>query len=364
MIHIAIGTKAQFIKMAPIMRRLQESGIAYNLIDLGQHSLITRDLRQEFGLKDPDVVLSGGQNVARLLQGIKWLSGLFLKGLDKSWVKDKVFRGLSGVCLIHGDTVSTLLALYLAKRAGLLVAHVEAGLRSYNIWEPFPEEIVRLVAMRFSDILFAPSAWAKDNLHKMGYGAKTILITSNTSLESTFYSLNKPKPAGLDLPAQYALVTVHRMENIFSRDRLAMVVGLIEKISQKLPIVFVQHQPTIIQLAKFGLKDRLDEVGNIRFFQILSHCHFIHLLNDAQFAVTDGGSIQEESFYLGKPCLLLRTHTERTEGLGQNVVICGFSQVVAEDFINRYDSFNRQKAGLAQVLPSAAIINDLLGRKL
>jgi len=253
MIHIAIGTKAQFIKMAPIMRRLQESSIAYNLIDLGQHSLITRDLREEFGLKDPDVVLSSGQNISRLIQGIKWSSGLFLKGLDKSWVKNKVFRGSSGICLIHGDTVSTILAMYLARRAGLLVAHVEAGLRSWDCLEPFPEELIRIITMRFSHILFAPSAWSFENLRKMGLAKRAVLLSGNTSQEASSYSLAKKAPLGLDT-RDYALVTVHRMENIFDRKRLGSVVDLVLAVSKRMPVVFVQHAPTIQRLAAYGLK--------------------------------------------------------------------------------------------------------------
>ena len=358
MIHVAIGTKAQFIKMAPIMTALQEKGVAFNLIDLGQHSMITRNLREELGLKSPDVILFSGKNIARLGQGIQWLSGFLLKGLSRNWVRRHVFQNRPGVCLIHGDTVSTLIALYLAKRAGLMVAHVEAGLRSFNILEPFPEELVRLLAMRFADILFAPSTWARNNLSKMGYGRKTVLISSNTSLEAVFSSLSKTVDLGLMLK-NYALVTVHRMENIFSRQRLEFVLKLIERIARDIPVVFVQHPPTVNQMVKFGVQDRLERMPNVTLFRILSHAHFIHLLDRCEFVVTDGGSIQEESYYLGKPCLLLRKKTERMEGVGLNVVLGECTLETAERFVREYPHLSQAREGFADIHPSREIIDHL-----
>jgi len=358
MIHVAIGTKAQFIKMAPIMVALQEKGIEFNLIDLGQHSMITRNLREELGLKSPDVTLSSGKNVARIGQGIRWLSGLLIKGLSRNWLKQHVFLNRPGVCLIHGDTVSTLIALCLAKRAGLTVAHVEAGLRSFNILEPFPEELVRLLAMRFADILFAPSAWARDNLATMGYGRKTVLISSNTSVETVFSSLSKAVDLGLGLK-NYALVTVHRMENIFSRQRLEFVLALIERIARDIPVVFVQHPPTVNQMVKFGLQERLERLRNVTLSHILSHAEFVHLLDLCEFVVTDGGSIQEESYYLGKPCLLLRKKTERMEGIGRNVVLGECTLEAAERFIREYPHLSHAREGFAGIRPSKEIIDHL-----
>ena len=312
MIHIAIGTKAQFIKMAPIMRRLQENGTPFNFIDLGQHSLITADLRQEFGIKEPDVFLSRGENVSRLSQGLSWMLKIFWKGLSSKWARENIFQGKSGVCLIHGDTVSTLLALYLAKRARIKVAHIEGGLRSFHFFEPFPEEMLRIWVMRLSDIIFVPSEWALNNLRKMGLDKKAILISANTSLEATLYSLEKKIDTGLMLD-KYCLITVHRIETIFSRTRMEVLLSLIARISQEIPVVFVQHQPTLNQLERFGLQKQLTEIKNIHFFKILSHSHFISLLSKCEFVITDGGSIQEESFYLDKSCLLLRRFTERPE---------------------------------------------------
>ncbi|MFA5363074.1 MAG: UDP-N-acetylglucosamine 2-epimerase [Candidatus Omnitrophota bacterium] len=338
MIHITIGTKAQLIKMTPILFLLKKRGIAYNLIDLGQHSLITGDLRDEFGLDAPRVCLSSGDNISTVAQGISWLMGIFIRSLSSSWIREKVFLNKGGICLIHGDTASTLLGLYLAKRGGLKVAHVEAGLRSFCWSEPFPEELIRIIAMRSSDLLFAPSKWAFENLSAMGLKNKSVLMPGNTGYETTRMSLSKAIDLHLGMK-DFCLVTFHRMENIYSRKRMLFIIGLIEQIARELPIVFVQHGSTINQLRKYKLLDRLEKMENRHYFRILSHSHFIHLLDTCRFVITDGGSIQEEAYYLGKPCLLLRKFTERDEGLNRNVVLSRFEEEKIRYFIRHSADF-------------------------
>lgn len=358
MIHIIIGTKAQLIKIFPVINGLEAKKVPFNLIDLGQHSLITRGLREEFHLKEPSTCISKGKNIAHISGGLLWLLDIFLKTLSSAWIKKNIFLNKNGICLIHGDTASTLIGLYLAKRARLKVAHIEAGLRSFCWHEPFPEEIIRVIAMRFSDILFAPSQWAFNNLVKMGLKRKALLISANTSLESTLYSLKKKIDLGLPFE-KFALVTAHRMENIFSRKRLEFIINLISKISDKLPVVFIQHPPTIHQLKRHKLQAKLDKQRNIYFYTILSHAHFINLLNACEFVVTDGGSIQEESFYLGKPCLLLRRRTERKEGLGENVALSGLSQNTIDYFVGHYSEFKREPRFSQRSLASYEIVTRL-----
>lgn len=361
MIHIAIGTKAQFIKMIPVMLELQKKNIAYNLIDLGQHSLITGELREEFKIKAPDVYLSKGRNISRLTSAFFWIIKIFLKSLSGRWVKKNIFLNKGGVCLVHGDTASTLVGLYLAKRAGLEVAHVEAGLRSFSWQEPFPEEILRVITMKFSDILFAPSQWAFDNLVKMGLADKSVKLSANTGWQTTFISLSKQVDLGLGLD-KFCLITFHRMENIFSRGRLLLIIGVIEEISKIMPVVFVQHAPTLHRLKKTGLDKRLAKIENLRYYKILKHSQFIHLIDNSAFVMTDGGSIQEECSYLGKPCLLLRRHTERAEGLGENALLSNLDLSLMRHFIAHYSEFNRQPDQItAQGKASEEIITFLKG---
>ncbi len=359
MIHIAIGTKAQFIKMAPIMHVLAAKGLPYNLIDLGQHSEITDKLRLEFGLKNPDVRLGEGGDANTVLTGLNWGGGVIKKGFLKYQAKKNIFLNQKGICLIHGDTASTLLALYFAKIAGIKTAHIEAGLRSFNYLEPFPEEVIRMAVMKYSDMLFAPSKWSFENLKRMGLGEKAYLLPANTSLESARYSLNKKQPLGLDLE-KFALVTVHRMENIFFKRRLEYVIDLIAKASCDLPVVFIRHAPTIARLKKSGLQERLNGIKNVHFLNITSHAHFIHLLDKSEFVVTDGGSIQEEAFYLNKPCFLLRQYTEREYGLGGNAVLSKFSYPARDAFLKTYQDFKRKTDIDFTLKPSEEILNRIL----
>lgn len=360
MIHIAIGTKAQCIKMAPIMRLLAQKGIVYNFIDLGQHALITEHMRHEFELKEPDVRLAGGSNVASLRQGFNWMGRVVSRGFDSRRLRREVFCDASGVCLVHGDTVSTLLAVYLAKRAGIAVAHVEAGLRSFDIRDPFPEELVRIAVMRCADVLCAPSAWAFDNLRRMGLVKRAVLIPGNTSFEAVKYSMAKPAPAVLPAPG-YAVCTVHRMETIFSRQRMQYIVEVIARIAAQRPVVFVQHQPTLRQLVRFGLQEKLASIPGVSFHSILSHTHFVHLIAGCEFLITDGGSIQEESYYLDKPCLVLRRHTERQEGLGENVMLSQLSPQAVDRFLREYSAL-RRTADVPVSEPSAGIVRCLQER--
>mgnify|MGYP001567635176 CR=1 FL=1 len=384
MIHIVIGTKAQLIKMVPILKGLKERKIGFNLIDLGQHSLITQDLREEFDLDDPDYFLFKGKNISTLKQAALWVIKIFFKSLAVSWIKKELFLNKDGVCLIHGDTVSTLIGLYLAKRAKLKIAHIEAGLRSFCWREPFPEEIFRVIAMRFSDILFAPSQWAFNNLENMGFKNKAILIPGNTGQESAQISASRKiafsdnllrfsvvgkvyntfpyhKKTRLDLEMDnFCLFTFHRIENILFKRRLGLAVKILLKISSRMPVIFIPHPPTLNSLRKTGLINRLQGIKNIHYHKILSHGQFLGLLEKCSFVVSDGGSIQEEAFYLGKPCLLLRKRTERKEGLGENAILSNLDQDKIDFFLNHYASFQRKAVSLNVPGPSAKIIEKLL----
>ncbi len=360
MIHVAIGTKAQLIKMAPVLWGLKRRQIVFNLVDLGQHALITRDLRNEFGLDEPHVCLGKDRNIATVASALRWLGGIGLKSLAcGSHLKKKLFQNQGGVCLIHGDTISTLVGLYLAKRSGLQVAHIEAGLRSFCWREPFPEETVRLLAMRFSDILFAPSGWAFDNLARMGLKKKAVLLSSNTGQETVAFSLAKSS-ASSPPEVPFCLATVHRLENIFSKKRLLYIIELLERVTSFMPVVFILHEPTMRSLRRFGLTAKVEAITRLSSLKIVSHRQFVGLLHQCGFVITDGGSVQEEACYLGTPCLLLRRYTERTEGLGANAVLSRFDQSKTSHFINHYTEFRMPPRRVPDIPASEMIVDTLL----
>lgn len=342
MIHIFVGTKAQFIKMAPIMKELDRRGIHYNFIDAGQHGDLTGDLRRQFGLREPDVRLRPVRdNINTLGRAVNWTTkSLGEIVFARREIYQRIFFREPGICLIHGDTLTTLLALLYAKRCGIKVAHIEAGLRSYRLFDPFPEEIIRLIAMRYSDVLFAPSDWAAENLCRMGYREKTVNAGGNTIAEAVRYAVQNLHPDRRP-KKPHVVVTVHRVETIFSRRRMTRVVSLLERIADERKVLFVLHDPTRRQLTRFGLDKRLGQHDSIQMLPLQGYFTFVNLLAGADFIVTDGGSIQEESYFLNVPCLIMRTKTERLEGLGQNVVLAGFDEEKIDHFLQTFTALRR-----------------------
>ena len=158
MIHVLIGTKAQYIKTAPLLRLMDEEGVSYRLVDTGQHAAISATMRANLDIREPDVFIGGQRDVTTIPQAIVWAARLGMRLFSKAKLRDEIFAGQAGVCVVHGDTPSTLITAAMAKRAGLALAHLESGVRSHRLTHPFPEEIIRLLVMRMGTLLFAPKS--------------------------------------------------------------------------------------------------------------------------------------------------------------------------------------------------------------
>lgn len=194
-VYVLIGTKAQYIKTAPLLRIMQARQLDYVLIDTGQHAEFNQRLRRDLEIKEPDVLLADGGNIKTVGSAMRWFARqIFMIFFGLKHLGQRVFFKGQGICVIHGDTLSTLIGLVLAKRAGQKVAHIESGLRSYNLFKPFPEEIIRIICMHWSDLLFAPSDWARSNLRKMGIRGDVVNTGQNTSIEALYFSLEKRPP--------------------------------------------------------------------------------------------------------------------------------------------------------------------------
>jgi UDP-N-acetylglucosamine 2-epimerase (non-hydrolysing) len=360
MIHFFIGTKAQFIKMAPMMVEMNNRGLPYRYIDSGQHADLTQSLRKTFGIREPDISLNhSAGSIVSITEAFKWYLGLRWKSLtNRRWLKREVFPE-GGVCMIHGDTLSTLLGMNMAANADLKIAHVEAGLRSFNIFSPFPEELIRIRCMEKSDILFAPSDEAMSNLRQMQLAEKAIRVNGNTVVDALRLTTGKPVPVNIS-EKPFALATCHRLETIARKDRLTKVVDLLNRVAKVMSVLFVIHQPTSKYLERFGLVQLLNP--NIKKVSMLDYDEFTSVERVASIILTDGGSMQEECSYLNKPCLILRKTTERSDGLDKNAVLWKFDNSIAESFMNKYSA-----APLAELdnlpNPSAEIIDALLRLK-
>lgn len=356
MVHFFIGTKAQFIKMAPVMIEMRNRGIAFRYIDSGQHAQLTRSLRKVFGLSEPDVNLYGkNQDVVSLTSAIGWIFKLGWAWLvRRKWLREHVFAG-GGICLIHGDTLSTLFGMKMAKAAGLKIGHVEAGLRSFCIWHPFPEELIRIYCMKRCDILFAPSEEARGNLEAMKVRGSVVKVDGNTVVDAL--RLMEDIPATIKIPERpFALVTCHRLETITRQKRLQQVVSLLNRLAERIQVLFVVHAPTLKYLKKFRLREQINP--NIRILPMQNYLNFVALLKSAKLVLTDGGSIQEECAYLNKPCLILRKRTERPDGLGQNAILWGFDDSVVERFLAKANLLSPVDTSQWS-RPSEEIVNEL-----
>lgn len=360
-IHVFIGTKAQLIKMGPVMRALQDRGIPYRFIHSGQHQETMQDLVANFGIQPPDVILHAGRDITGIVQMLFWALKILLRSLFRpEWLWGSREKGY---VLNHGDTFSTLLGTVLARCHGHQAVHVESGLRSFNWFHPFPEEIVRVVTMRLSTLAYAPGAWAAGNL--AGRRCEVVDTVQNTLLDSTRQHLSAPPRPGLRPEGAYGVVSVHRFENIFDGKRLAWIVDQLVAASRRHHLLFILHKPTRIKLEQAGLLARLEACPGIELRPRYDHIDFLHLVDGAGFVITDGGSNQEECHYLGKPCLILRARSERLEGLEgpqANALLSRYDTALIDGFLADPAAWRRPSLLAGDLSPSRAIVDDLAGR--
>ncbi len=336
------------------MKELQQRGVPYNFIISGQHQETMDSLRYNFGLKEPDVVLYRGPDIVSVGQMIIWSIKIIIKCLKN---KSEIFQNDKiGIVINHGDTFTTLLGAIMARIAGLKNGHLESGLRSFNFFHPFPEELTRWLVFHMTDYYFCPGDWALNNLKK--YKGKKINTHYNTLYDSVRLAL-KADADEVSLPKEkFAIVSVHRYENVFRAKRLEYILTRLERVSQKIKLIFILHPSTKNQLKKFNFYDKLENNNNIELRPRYDYFRFIKLLNKAEFIITDGGSNQEESFYLGKPCLLMRKKTERTEGLSKNVLISNYDDNLIDGFVGNYKKY-KNGPEVGDVVPSK-IVADFL----
>jgi|MTBAKSStandDraft_2_1061841.scaffolds.fasta_scaffold30804_3 UDP-N-acetylglucosamine 2-epimerase (non-hydrolysing) len=357
MIHIIIGTKAQLIKMAPIMIRLRDRKIPYNFINTGQHKATMDDMLDDFGLKKPDLTLYEGPDITSITKMFFWSIRL----IQKTIINKKIIfhNDENGIALVHGDTFSTLIGAIMGRIAGLKIGHVESGLRSFNIFHPFPEEITRILTFRLSNILFCPGQWAINNISF--YNKKDKINTkANTMFDIIDISLKKERRQDHVPNIPYGIVSLHRYENIFIKNKFIKIIKILKMVSRQYHLLFILHPPTEKKLHQFNFYEELNSNLNIELRKRYKHSDFLSLLEKAEFIITDGGSLQEESMYIGIPCLLLRKTTERKEGLGENVLLSKFDESLIKNFLHNYIKY-RKKPLKMNYSPSNIIIESIAG---
>lgn len=349
-----LGTVAEYIKTAPLLRLMDSEAIPYRLIDSGQHRLSAEVVRGQLGIREPDVQLGGrDSDVETVAEGVAWAVASLGRLVGGGRVRREVFGGAGGVCVVHGDTITTLLAAVTARRAGLAVAHVEAGLRSHSLLQPFPEEATRRTVSRLSAVLFPPGDPYAANLRALARDARIVTLEANTGLEALREVLGGQLERRGDGPA---VVTMHRLENLRVERRVRELVAAVVAIAERWPTTFVVHPPTRHVLTEHEAELR---TAGVELVGLQPHDRFAAMLRDAPLVLTDGGSIQEECALLGVPTLLWRSRTERIDGLGDNVVLAGHDLAAVRRVLAAVDEYRRPPVQV-DVAPSRTILDALL----
>lgn len=336
MIYALIGTKAQLIKMFPLLQRFEQRGIPYRYIDTVQHGPFCAQLRKRLGLAEPSYFLAKpGTQIESTGAAVRWALQVVLHGLRH---RKTVFPE-PGVVLVHGDTLSTLIGLILGRLCGLKVCHVEAGERTHKLMRPFPEEIIRRVVDRYSHLLLACGDVQYQNIERARIRNKAVNLRYNTLLDAVAAVANENSGPlhGVPRASGYIMVSIHRFETISSRQRMSFLADTLGVLTQTDRVVFGVHPPTRRKLEEFGLMERLKSLPNLELRGLYDYPDFIRTLADSKYIITDGGGPQEESFFIGKPCLLFRSETERTH---PNVYMPQWDTQKVKWFNDNYRQFN------------------------
>jgi UDP-N-acetylglucosamine 2-epimerase (non-hydrolysing) len=311
--HI-VGARPNFMKVAPVLNALRErENVVQTLIHSGQHydTNMSDVFLQQLGISAPDVNLAVGSGTHA-----KQTAEIMMR------LEPVVLERQPDMVLVYGDVNSTVATALVCAKLGVRIGHVEAGLRSFD--RTMPEEINRLVTDQLADLLFTPSEDGNENLRREGIAAEKIFLVGNVMIDSLVRLLPAAQKTLAQttkaevLPERYALVTLHRPANVDDKVTLKGILQSLLEVNRDLAVVFPAHPRTRKRIADFGLN-----AGQLRLLDPLPYVDFLALQSRATVVITDSGGIQEETTYLGVPCLTVRDNTERpiTVSMGTNVLV-------------------------------------------
>jgi UDP-GlcNAc3NAcA epimerase len=320
-----IGARPQFIKAATISRVIKDRlDLKEVIIHTGQHfdKNMSDVFFEQMDIPKPDYNL----NINGLGHGA--MTGQMLEEIEKVLLQEQ-----PDWVLVYGDTNSTLAGALAAKKLHIRVAHVEAGLRSFNI--KMPEEVNRILTDRISDVLFCPTETAISNLEKEGFNdfsAKIINVGDVMYDAALFYEQKKIKPE-IKLPTKYVLTTIHRAENTDDVARLTSIIEALKDISKTIPIVIPIHPRTrkIIEKSHFTFDE-----SNLILIDPVGYLEMVYLIENSTLIMTDSGGLQKEAFFFGKRCITMRDETEWVELIegGYNVTVGANKDKIVTEFNN------------------------------
>ncbi len=333
-----IGARPQFIKAAPVSRAIsREAGLHEVIIHTGQH--FDENMSQVFF---DQMQLSRASHM------------LDIHSLPHGAMTGRMMEAIEGILMqeapdwvmVYGDTNSTLAGALAASKLHIPVAHVEAGLRSFNMH--MPEEINRILTDRLSHWLFCPTPVAVDNLTREGYEhfpAKMILTGDVMYDASLMFRDKATRPAGVDLDKPFILCTIHRAENTDDPARLDGLIDAVNTLSEERGVIFPMHPRTRKMLGK----SRLNSLSKgIQVTEPLGYLEILYLLQHCELVMTDSGGMQKEAYFFNKACITLRDETEWTE-----LVDAGYNRVCGSDaknIIHHFHHFTENPPAFAEGL--------------
>jgi len=309
-----VGARPQFIKAAVVSRAIrahnkkEDNQIEERIVHTGQHydEKMSQYFFDELDIPKPDINLAvgsdkHGEQTGRMI----------------SAVESDLLQSRPDFVLLYGDTNSTLAGAIAASKLNIPIAHVEAGLRSYN--KEMPEEINRILTDAVSSRMYVPTSTAADNLSREGYDSKTIVNTGDVMYDAALhYSAAAAERNNITPTGSYILCTFHRAENTDNRLRLNSIVDSLCKLSLDYNIIFPVHPRTHKVLKSSDLYSRLEDCPRIKLIEPVGYLDMISLETGADLILTDSGGVQKEAFFHKVPCVTLRTETEWTETLAND----------------------------------------------
>ena len=326
-----VGARPNFMKAAPVINELNKfpDKFIHKLIHTGQHydKQMSEVFFIDLNLPKPDIDLNVGSG-----SHAEQTANIMLK-FEQVCILEK-----PDIIIVYGDVNSTLACTITAKKLGIKVAHVEAGLRSNDL--SMPEEMNRICTDVLCDMLFTTDRIANDNLKNEGISDKKIHFVGNVMIDTLLKHKNKAQNLNvlesIDFKSKsYGLLTLHRPSNVDDKVILEGILNVICEISNKLPIIFPIHPRTKSKIENFGLSTLIKN-SKIRILEPLGYLDFLHLNMNADLVLTDSGGLQEETTVLGVPCLTIRNNTERpiTCSKGTNRLVGNNPKVILKNALD------------------------------
>lgn len=324
-----VGARPNFMKIAPIQRVMDATeGMEPFLVHTGQHydERMSKFFFDDLQLPQPDVYLNIG-SASHAVQTAR-----IMIEFEQVLLKEK-----PDAVLVVGDVNSTAACSIVASKMGIKIIHVEAGLRSND--RRMPEEINRILTDSISDLLFITEQSGLDNLKREGIPDEKVHLVGNVMIDSLIFFKEKAAQStmldDLGLEKQsYALITLHRPSNVDDPDVFRRLISTFQKIEKELKLIFPIHPRSRKRISEFGLDEMIASMPNLKLLDPLGYLDFMNLMHNARVLLTDSGGIQEETTYLGIPCITMRENTERpvTMEVGTNVLVGSDTDMIYEEF--------------------------------